>query len=150
LAPSWTVPGFVSLFLVPFLKYPANPPSVGDPGTVTRRTMLYLLLVGWSVVAMWAAWRLHRELVTRGVTDYVRGTVTTVYGVTSVGVAYLIFPPYTDAVAPRANLIWHFRLASVAGQLVYWAVLGAAFGVLCLRASRRHAEPVNAPVRHAG
>jgi hypothetical protein len=95
LAPSWTVPGFVSLFLVPFLKYPANPPSVGDPGTVTRRTMLYLLLVGWSVVGMWAAWRLHRELVTRGVADYVRGTVTTFY-FTSGGVAYLIFRPPTQ------------------------------------------------------
>jgi predicted cobalt transporter CbtA len=143
LAPSWTVPGFVSLFLVPFLKYPANPPSVGDPGTVTRRTMLYLLLVGWSVVAMWAAWRLHRELVTRGVADYVgHGHDLLLRHVCWRRLPDL--PPYTHAVAPPANLIWHFRLASAAGQLVYWAVLGAAFGVLCLRASRRHAEPVNA------
>jgi predicted cobalt transporter CbtA len=136
--------GFVALFLVPFLKYPANPPSVGDPGTVTRRTVLYVLLVSWSVVTTWAAWRLHRQLATRGVADYVRSTVAAAYLVTSVGLAYLIFPPYTDAVAPPANLIWHFRLASAAGQLGYWAVLGVVFGILCTRAALRQAEPINA------
>ena len=29
---------FVVVFLVPFVKYPANPPSVGDPDTITKRT----------------------------------------------------------------------------------------------------------------
>src|SRR3954451_7364109 len=28
---------FVVLFLVPFVKYPANPPAIGDPDTIGRR-----------------------------------------------------------------------------------------------------------------
>ena len=32
---------FLSVILVPFLKYPANPPSVGKPDTIAVRTALY-------------------------------------------------------------------------------------------------------------
>ena len=34
---------FVVVFLVPFVKYPANPPAVGDPDTITKRTAAYLV-----------------------------------------------------------------------------------------------------------
>jgi predicted cobalt transporter CbtA len=134
--------GFVALFLVPFLKYPANPPSVGDPNTITRRTELYLLLLTWSIVSTWAAWRLHRQLVTRGLPDHHRAPLVAATFVVLVGVAYLIFPANTDPVRPPANLIWHFRVASASSQLAYCAVLGGAFGLLCVRSARSTAQPV--------
>ena len=59
--------GFAGVFLLPFLKYPANPPAVGDPDTIGRRTALYLLAVAWSLVATWGGWRAWRALVARGV-----------------------------------------------------------------------------------
>ena len=37
--------GFVTVVLVPFLKYPANPPAVGDPSTVNERTALYFAVL---------------------------------------------------------------------------------------------------------
>src|SRR5712692_9065858 len=41
----------------PFLKYPANPPGVGDPETITYRQTLFLLFwvlsVGGALVAGW-------------------------------------------------------------------------------------------------
>src|SRR5580658_3615771 len=37
--------------LAPSLKYPANPPSVGDPETIGVRTGAYFLLIAISVVA---------------------------------------------------------------------------------------------------
>ena len=33
--------GFVAVHLVPFLKYPANPPAIGDPDSLGRRTALF-------------------------------------------------------------------------------------------------------------
>ena len=33
------------VYLVPFLKYPANPPAVGDPDTIGQRTALYFLMM---------------------------------------------------------------------------------------------------------
>src|SRR6266508_3266618 len=44
--------GFVAVYLVPFVKYPANPPAVGHPDTIGRRSTLYLLMVLISVLAV--------------------------------------------------------------------------------------------------
>ena len=53
---------FLVLFLVPFVKYPANPPSVGDPATIGRRTTLYATMFAISVCAAIAAGRLRPVL----------------------------------------------------------------------------------------
>src|ERR1700759_2229167 len=37
--------GFITIVLVPSLKYPANPPSVGNPETIGVRTGAYFLLI---------------------------------------------------------------------------------------------------------
>ena len=39
---------WVTLYLIPFLKYPANPPTVGDADTVVLRTILYLSFIAIS------------------------------------------------------------------------------------------------------
>ena len=53
---------FVTVYLVPFVKYPPNPPAVGQSDTVGARTGWYLVMVLVSVVlaivAMWLARRL--------------------------------------------------------------------------------------------
>src|SRR3954462_11841357 len=46
--------GFLGIVLVPFLKYPPNPPAVGDPDTITRRTVTYLLTLVIGLLAVWA------------------------------------------------------------------------------------------------
>jgi hypothetical protein len=45
------IAGFVSIVLVPTLKYPANPPAVGNPETIGIRTAAYFLLIVFSVAA---------------------------------------------------------------------------------------------------
>ena len=42
----------VSLVLVPGLKYPANPPAVGDRETIGSRTALYFAMIVISVAAL--------------------------------------------------------------------------------------------------
>src|ERR671936_1894689 len=54
--------GFGTLYLVPFLHYPANPPGVGDPGTAATRTRLYLAALAASVLVSVAAWLAARRL----------------------------------------------------------------------------------------
>lgn len=56
---------FIAIYLVPFVKYPANPPSVGDPGTITRRTALYLIMILISLLAAVTAVRLRKILAER-------------------------------------------------------------------------------------
>ena len=52
--------GYLIVFAVPFLKYPANPPGVGDPDTIGRRTALYLAMIAVSILAAVVALRVRR------------------------------------------------------------------------------------------
>ena len=44
--------GFLGFYLVPFIKYPANPPSIGHPETIGARSGLHLLMVGSSLLLL--------------------------------------------------------------------------------------------------
>ena len=57
--------GFVSLYLVPFFKYPPNPPAVGNPDTIGMRTGLYVTLLALSLAGMIAAQVLRGRLAPR-------------------------------------------------------------------------------------
>src|ERR1700722_18900202 len=41
--------GFITIVLTPSLKYPANPPSVGNPETIGIRTAAYFMLIAMSI-----------------------------------------------------------------------------------------------------
>jgi predicted cobalt transporter CbtA len=141
------VVGFVTMYAVTFLKYPPNPPAVGNPDTINERTILYLALVGWSIVASWAAWRLHRWLRARGVVEHQRLPATALTYVVLLTVAYVVLPGNPDAIGAPATLVWRFRIASLGGAAAYWSVLGLAFGWLCVRAAQpREREPLTTPV----
>lgn len=128
--------GFAGVFLLPFLKYPANPPAVGDPDTIGRRTTLYLIAVAWSLVATWGGWRAWRAGVARGLPVHraVPAAMAIWVGLAVVGLVAL--PSNTDPVDLPATLVWQFRLATVAGAATYWSVMGLVFGGLRVRAGR--------------
>jgi hypothetical protein len=126
--------GFVAVFLLPFLKYPANPPTVGDPDTIGRRTALYLLAVAWSLVATWGGWRAWRAFVARGLPEHVAVPATAATFVALAAVGLVLLPANPDPVNAQATLIWQFRLASLGGAATYWSVVGMMFGWLRVRA----------------
>jgi hypothetical protein len=55
-----------AIVLVPFVKYPANPPAVGDPATIGYRQSIYLALLALSAsgagLAVWLGGRLARQM----------------------------------------------------------------------------------------
>jgi predicted cobalt transporter CbtA len=124
--------GFAAVFLLPFLKYPANPPAVGDPDTIGRRTALYLLAVSWSLVATWGGWRAWRALVARGLGLHQAVPATFAVWVALAAVGLVALPANPDPVTAPATLIWQFRLATLAGAVTLWSVLGMTFGWLRL------------------
>lgn len=124
---------FVVVFLVPFLKYPANPPAVGNPDTIARRMLLYFAIVGISLAAAVLALRVRRLLAARG------AGVATVAGLASFVVAVLVadlaLPGIQEVPADfPAVTLWEFRQATVGTQLVLWATLGAIFALGARRA----------------
>jgi hypothetical protein len=125
---------FVGAFLIPFLKYPANPPSIGDPSTIRERTAAYFTLVAITLLVMLVAWLAARSLQARGM-DAPRRRLTVGTGlVVVVGALFFALPAAPSEDAFPFGLLWAFRLSSFGTQLVYWAGLGLLFGVLCERA----------------
>ncbi|CAH2604008.1 Predicted cobalt transporter CbtA [Rhodovastum atsumiense] len=131
--------GFVTVYLAPFVKYPANPPAVGEPETIQIRTALYFAMILISVVAMLGAVLLRRRLVGR-------------HGAWNAslfaGLAYLLVIVVANFALPTVNevpeqfpadLLWQFRIASVGAQVILWTTLGLAFGPLAEHAMRRQA-----------
>jgi predicted cobalt transporter CbtA len=129
--------GLVTVFVVPFLKYPPNPPAVGSPDTIGRRTALYVVTLAWSLVATWATWLLGRTLGRRRWADHLRISAVAACYVAMIGAAYLALPGSPDAVTIPATLAWHFRVASLAGATAFWALTGSVFGALCMNLSRK-------------
>jgi|SRR5689334_16926535 predicted cobalt transporter CbtA len=144
--------GFVAICIVPFLKYPANPPSVGQADTIGHRTQLFLLMMVLSVAAMIVAAVVQQRLVPRlgawNSTLVVAGGYLAVIlvcylllpGVNEVPQQAIrgVVPAVTDAgVTFPSRVLWHFRAASIGTQAVMWATLALAFGPLAQRVLER-------------
>jgi Probable cobalt transporter subunit (CbtA) len=118
---------FVTIYLVPFVKYPANPPSVGDPSTIGKRTAVYLIMILISLLAAVAAVRLRGILAERR-----QGSTATL----AAGAAYLLVVIVAGALLPSINevpktfpavTLFRFREASIGMQAVVWTTIGLVF-----------------------
>jgi predicted cobalt transporter CbtA len=118
----------VGVFLIPFLKYPASPPSVGNADTIGRRTALYFLLIAVGLLAIALAVVLQRRFAPAlGGWNATLLSAAVFAGV--VALSYLIMPGIDEVPAGfPPSVLWKFRLASVGTQLVMWGVLGLSFG----------------------
>jgi predicted cobalt transporter CbtA len=151
--------GFLALYLVPFVKYPANPPSIGHADTIKQRGALYLVMVGAALVLLIGAVALGRTLTDR-FGNWTASVLAIGAFVVTVGVVMWLLPSFGDLAFNRANfghfatetpqplkdadghivfpgfpadVLFDFRLYSVGAQLLLWATLGLLFGPLAER-----------------
>lgn len=130
--------GFISVALVPSLKYPASPPSVGNPETIGMRTAAYFLAIALSLASMTLSLQLARRLIRRfGVWN---GSLLAAFLFVLLTVTLSSFLPAIDEVpqAFPASLLWKFRIASWEMQLLLWSTLGLLFGWLTERDRSTH------------
>ena len=120
--------GFIAVCLVPNLKYPANPPSVGDPETIGTRTALYFIMIAISLAAMVGSVSFKRFFVPR-FGEWNANLIVAAFYIVVVTVAALLLPAVNEVPeAFPAVVLWKFRIASLGAQLIMWAVLGLLFG----------------------
>jgi hypothetical protein len=124
---------FLVLVLVPFTKYPSNPPAVGDDNTIEYRTRIFLIMIAISIAAAVAALRLGRDFVARWGAWY--GVVAAVGAyVVLIAVAQLVMPGPDETPQGLATpVIWHFRVATLGIHVVLWTTLGLGFGPLAAK-----------------
>lgn len=135
----------ISLWIVPALKYPPNPPATSDDGTIFQRSLLYLLMVALSAILMVAAVYLGRQL-TAKLGAWNATLVAGAAYLVAVFVVMLIMPTINETPGPivdDAGVIvfpgfpaidtYEFRLYTLATQLIIWTTIGLAFAAMVSR-----------------
>lgn len=124
---------FIALVIVPNLKYPANPPSVGDPETIGYRTGLFFLMIAVSLAAMVLSLNLRRQAVARfGLWN--ASIIGGVVFVAIIAAVQLLLPTINEVPGDfPAALLWRFRVAAIGMQLIMWTTIGLLFGWLVER-----------------
>jgi hypothetical protein len=139
---------FLTITLIPFTKYPANPPTVGNPDTIGRRTILYFLMIVISLSAALAAGRIRRSLLPR-LGAWNAATVALAAFTALIVLAEIILPVVHETPAGfPADVLYRFRLASLGINATIWLTVGLAFGAAAERllapAASRSATPAPA------
>ena len=129
--------GFAIFALAPGLKYPANPPAVGDPDTVTQRTLLYACAIAIAALTVTAVVAVVRTARRRGWSS--TRVTWSVVGVLAAGCVILFagLPASPDAIPADvgAGLVWEFRVKSLGTLALLWTTLGLVTGTLLTRAN---------------
>jgi len=113
---------WMTLYLIPFLKYPANPPTVGDSETVVLRAILYLSFITISGIGAIGFYKLSKKFKNKKKFVSLIG-----YGV-FISIAFVMMPDNPDEITAPMNLVNEFRLMSVLGVSSFWISVGIILG----------------------
>lgn len=155
--------GFLGVYLVPFAKYPANPPSIGHTFTIATRAHLYLTMVGCSLLFLALAVVLGRRL---------RGRLSAFNATLLAGAAFVVAISIVMGLLPSpghlaankamdsavgygssatetplpiinkgqiiypgfpADVLWKFRWYSILNQIIVWGTIGLIFSAFMER-----------------
>jgi len=112
------------LFLIPALKYPANPPAVGDPETIYYRQTLYIAFLAISGLGALGLAVLYRKIESL---NFRKVIIPSAYAVI-IAAAYLAMPSSPDTITASMDLVTGFRMASAITLSMFWGLLGVIFG----------------------
>jgi len=125
--------GWWSVYVIPALKYPPNPPSIGEPETIKLRTGLYFLIMAISIAATIGSLLLRRNLVAK--CGAWLGSVIAFLVYLAVFCFFFAILPGINEVPENfpAATLWQFRMASLGIQTILWGSIGLMFGWLVER-----------------
>jgi len=115
---------WLTIFLIPFLKYPANPPTVGDADTVILRQTLYLLFIAISGFSAVGFFVLYKKLQNKK-----KGFAFVGYAVFITAVFFMM-PPSPDEVTAPMDLVNGFRTMSIIAVSTFWVAEAIILGAL--------------------
>jgi predicted cobalt transporter CbtA len=113
------------LYLMVAIKYPANPPAVGDPETIYYRQSLYvgyLAISGFTALALAITWK-------RVQFGSEKILFPLIYAAVMI-VAYVVLPPNPDKISISMDLIHTFRVVTALTIGLFWGILAIVFGSL--------------------
>lgn len=125
--------GFLIIVIVPGLKYPPNPPAVGQPDTIQMRTGAYFAMIAISIAALFLASRV-RAMTLQSLGAFNALIVGAIAYIVVIAIAQIGLPAINEVPTDfPATVLWNFRVASIGMQLILWTTLGLAFGWMAER-----------------
>ena len=116
-----------TLFLIPFMKYPANPPTVGDTDTVVLRAILYLSFIAISGLGAVGFYQLFKRLQKGKKIFAVIG-----YAV-FISTVFVLMPENPDEITAPMDLVNGFRAMSVVSVSIFWISVAVILGAFWQR-----------------
>ncbi len=113
-----------TIYFIPFLKYPANPPTVGDPETVVLRGILYLAFIAISGFGVVGFYQLYKRLQKN------KKFVAYLGYAVFMSTVFIIMPQNPDEITAPMDLVNGFRIMSVFAVSIFWIALGIIFGAV--------------------
>ena len=114
---------WLTIYIIPFLKYPANPPTVGDGETVMLRAILYVSFIALSGIGVVIFYKLSQKLQNNkkyfGLFGYV----------IFITILFFVMPENPDEITAPMNLVNEFRFMSVLGVSSFWLSVGLILGL---------------------
>ncbi len=117
---------WITIYIIPFLKYPANPPTVGDGETVVLRSILFLSFIAISGFSAVGFFQIYKKLQSKKILAFVG------YGL-FISILFVLMPPNPDEVTAPMDLVNGFRAMSVVAVTIFWASLAVIFGSLWMK-----------------
>ncbi len=140
---------YLTIVLVPFAKYPAGPPATATPESLGTRTALFVTMICISVAAATAAMRIRRELLER--LGAWNATIAGAGGFVALIVLAQVVLPGVDGPPGGfpADVLWDFRVASLAISAILFAAIGLGFGAAAEQLLRGHERDAAGPALQA-
>jgi len=118
---------WMTIYLIPFLKYPANPPTVGDTDTVVLRSILYLSFIAISGLGAVGFYQLFKRL-QKG------KRIFAIIGYAAfIGSVFFLMPENPDEVTAPMDLVNGFRIMSVVAVSIFWIAIAVILGTFWQR-----------------
>ncbi len=113
-----------TIFFIPFLKYPSNPPTVGEPNTIVLRTSLYIAFVALSGLGALGFYQIYRKLQKN------KRFVVVIGYAALVSLAIILLPQNPDKITAPIDLVNGFRISSAVTMTVYWIANAVILGLI--------------------
>ncbi|HXV65915.1 MAG TPA: CbtA family protein [Nitrosopumilaceae archaeon] len=113
-----------TIFFIPFLKYPANPPTVGDSDTVVLRGILYLIFIAISGLSALGFYHISKKLKKQ------KKILSIIGYAIFMSLVFIFMPSNPDVMTAPISLVDGFRLMSLLAVSVFWISNALILGIL--------------------
>lgn len=124
--------GFWALSLFPFIRFPLNPPGVGEESTLTYRqgyqALFMILSLAGMAVLLFALQQANNRFAALYQRLRVGGLVLLAYAVFAIVIVFVI-PGNPDPVPVPVDLLELFRTLTMVGQFLQWSLLAGGVGL---------------------